>query len=448
MRLPTDVQTICTRLSDGGHRAVVVGGCVRDMIMGRDPHDWDVATSALPEQVQNLFERTVPTGIKHGTVTALEGDSQIEVTTFRSEGVYSDSRHPDSVALGVTLEEDLSRRDFTMNAIAFEPSTGEFRDPFRGRDDIEKRLIRAVGHPVSRLTEDALRILRAWRFSSTLGFDLEFETRLAMRFCVPLLKKVSAERIRDEILKLLPGAKVTTALCDMQTSGAFQHVLLPELGGMVGVAQNRYHKYDVWMHTVYTVAAMPNDPILRLTALLHDVAKPVVRAPHPTKPGEYQFIGHEVTGAEMADVICQRLKLSNEDRQRVVRLILHHLAGLHLVGAGMPGYRRFVRKLGAELVPDLLALMTADTIGGGVKDPSEINPLREKFEQVLTEKPAMSTNQLPINGDDVMQLLGIEPGPQVGTVMRSLLESVTDNPELNNREKLLELLHEYKRRTQ
>ena len=441
--VPKPIADVCHVLHDVGHQAVVVGGCVRDSILGRQPHDWDVATSALPEQVQCLFNKTVPTGLRHGTITVLAGSDSVEVTTFRSDGEYSDGRHPDSVRLGVTLEEDLNRRDFTMNAMAYSPMTDEITDPHKGQDDIRRRVIRAVGSPEARFREDALRMMRAARFASQLRFSIDETVFDWMDALADTITKVSIERIRDELLKLLAGLDPASGLGALASSGILWKVI-PELEATVKCAQNQYHMFDVWRHTLIVIENVPNDPILRLTALLHDVAKPVVKAPHPKHPGSVQFLRHEDVGAEMADVICQRLKLSNDERERVVKLIKLHCDPMQLSGgnASLAAVRRFVRHVGPQDIDSMIAHVRADIIGQGKdRDPdAELADLKSKVEVVLHEKPVLATSHLAIDGRDVMQALAVPPGAVVGKTLAALLEKVTDDPELNTREKLLELL--------
>jgi len=452
-RLPAFVQFVCHKLVERGHEAVVVGGCARDILLGREPHDWDVATSAHPQDVLELFcgmttnhdlygisgvVHTVPTGLKHGTVTVVLSGEQVEVTSFRTDGEYSDGRRPDGVRFGVTLKEDLARRDFTMNAIAYDPSGGVIVDPFDGRLDIERKLIRAVGDPRERFTEDALRIMRAFRFSAVLGFPVEPKTEEAAMALAPTLSKVSAERVRDELLKLLVGRNAATVL---ECMTPVLDVVLPELSALRGVAQNSYHQFDVWGHTLAVVGAIRRDPMLRLAALLHDVGKPTVVAPHPSRPGENQFIDHEKVGADMTDSICERLKLSNEDRKFVVTLVRNHIGPLHLAHAKMPAIRRFLRQLGVEYLEPLMKLCAADVAGkGNIERDDSLGVIHERFTRAMEEKPVVSTRQLAISGKDVMETCGIPSGPEVGKVLAELLERVTDDPSLNERDKLLALL--------
>jgi tRNA nucleotidyltransferase (CCA-adding enzyme) len=431
---------VCRRLREAGHAAHVVGGCVRDLLLGRAAKDWDVATSALPGEVQQLFRKTVPTGIQHGTVTVLVGKEHIEVTTYRGEGEYTDARRPDHVEFGVTLEEDLARRDFTVNAIAYDPLDDAIVDPFGGREDLARRVLRAVGDPAARFREDGLRVMRAVRFVATLGMELEPATEAAIPGALGSLARVSGERVRDELLKLLAAPRPSVGLLAMERTGILG-TILPELAEAVGVTQNRHHAYDVWRHTVASVDATPGDAIVRLGTLLHDVGKPRTAAPKPDAPEENTFYRHDAVGAEMADAIGRRLKLSNAERARVVALVAHHMFWYSPEWTDAT-VRRFIRRVGTELLPDLFALREGDVVGRGRgEDPEvELGELRRRVDKVVAEDQALSIADLAVTGEDVMRVLGIPPGRAVGDKLRELLEAVTEDPSLNERETLLALL--------
>jgi tRNA nucleotidyltransferase (CCA-adding enzyme) len=437
-----EARQVCARLREAGHEAWIVGGCVRDTLLGRGAKDWDVATSARPEEVQRLFRRTIPTGIQHGTVTVLLKDVPIETTTFRGEGAYSDARRPDSVTFGVPLREDLARRDFTMNAIAFDPETESFADPFEGEKDLRAKLIRAVGDASARFQEDGLRIMRALRFAAVLEFTIDPETEAGMRAALPSLSRVSAERVHDELVKLMAARKPSIGLEIAKRTGVVE-VILPELVPAIGMVQNRYHSYDVWDHTLATVDATPGDPICRLGALLHDVGKPRTAAPKPDAPGENSFYRHDLVGAEMTDEIMRRLKFSNKDRERVVGIVAHHMFWYSPEWSDAT-VRRFVKRVGEPLLPDLFAVRQGDVAGRGRgEDPEvELAELRQRVAKVLAEDAALSTSDLAISGRDVMQALGIPPGRVIGDLLAALLEKVIDDPALNERETLLRLLGE------
>jgi tRNA nucleotidyltransferase (CCA-adding enzyme) len=438
MFVPKDVLTLCRDLRDAGFRAWIVGGCTRDMLLGRPVHDWDLATDARPEDVSRVFRRVIPTGIQHGTVTVLVGGTGYEVTTLRGDGTYSDGRHPDQVTFVDDLQEDLARRDFTVNAIAFDPLEDSLTDPFGGREDIAARLIRAVGRPPDRFEEDGLRILRAARFVATLGFDLEAATRQGMTDCMHRLDCVSSERVRDELVKTLSSDEPSRGLRVMQQTGAFERVL-PELLPMIGCAQNRYHAYDVWEHTLGTVDACRPDPVLRCAMLLHDVGKPQVRA-MSDKTQDYTFYHHEEEGAQIAAKILERLRFSNEQRQRVIHLVRHHLIPYE-PGWSDSAVRRWVQRVGAQNVDDLLEIARADAMGKGVDATSTLEGLvhlRGRVEAQQAQGMALSVRDLSINGRDLMETLCLSPGRIIGDILEHLLEAVTDDPSLNERDKLLE----------
>ncbi len=445
-QIPDDVLAVCRRLRGAGHQAHLVGGGVRDMLLGRPPADFDVATDAVPEAVLALFGHTfaIPTGLKHGTVTVLtdaEPRRPVEVTTFRGEGDYLDGRRPSSVSYVQTLEEDLSRRDFTMNAIGFDPLDGRITDPFDGRGDLERALIRAVGDPLARFREDGLRPMRAVRQAAQLEFAIDPPTKQAIPQTLDVVRKVSAERIRDELFKMLAARQPSRGLRLMQETGLLG-VVIPELLEGIGCTQNRFHKHDVFGHTLAVVDETRGDPVARLGALLHDVGKPRARQPKEDAPGEFSFFKHEYVGADMAEEICRRLKLANADRDRVVAMVKNHMFFY------MPDWtdgtiRRFVRRVGgAEGLADLFALREGDVRGRGFgEDPDqEIGELRRRIADVASADAALRVTDLAIDGRDVMRILGAPPGRQIGVILERLLDRVLDDPSLNERDRLAELV--------
>ncbi len=441
-RVPDDVVALCRRLGEGGHQAFLVGGGIRDLLLGRSPADFDVATSAHPADVMRLFGArfAIPTGLKHGTVTVVTvaGDARrnVEVTTFRGEGAYADGRRPSSVTFVSSIEEDLSRRDFTMNAVAYDPVTGDLRDPFDGQGDLARRLIRAVGDPVQRFREDGLRPMRAIRQAAQLEFEIEPATLAAVSVTREVFLKVSSERVRDELLKLLAAPRPSRGIELMRATGLLEDVL-PELLEGVGVTQNRFHKHDVYDHTLATVDGTAGDAVIRLGALLHDVGKPRARQPREGAPGEFHFFKHEIVGADMADAICRRLKLSTADRERVCGLVAHHMF-FYTPDWTDGTVRRFVRRVGKDALAALFALREGDIAARGfAEDPEkELGELRRRIAQVAAEDAAMRTTDLVIDGRDVMRILGIPPGRTVGVVLERLLERVLDDSSLNRRETL------------
>ena len=453
-RIPDDVLTVCGRLQRAGHEAHLVGGGVRDMLLGRAPADFDVATDAVPEAVMELFGNrfAVPTGLKHGTVTVLTETApprHVEVTTFRGEGIYLDGRRPSSVTYVKSLTDDLARRDFTMNAVAYDALADAITDPFGGQDDLSRRLIRAVGDPVARFREDGLRPMRAVRQATQLGFDIDPPTLAAIEPTLDVFRKVSAERIRDELLKMLAAPQPSRGLELMRATGLLGEVI-PELLEGVGCTQNRFHKHDVFEHTLHVVDDTQGDPILRLGALLHDVGKPRARQPREGAPGEFSFFQHEYVGAEMAEEICRRLKLANAERERVVGIVRNHMF-FYSPDWTDGTVRRFVRRIGGNAaLGDLFALRAGDVSGRGFgEDPeNELAELRARVAVVAAEDAVMKVTDLAINGGDVMRVLAVRPGRIIGEVLEKLLERVIDDPTLNEREKLEALVGEIAREIQ
>jgi len=447
-RIPPDVLAICRRLRDAAHEAHLVGGGVRDMLLGRPPADYDVATDAVPETVIDLFGKTFakPTGLKHGTVTVVtdaKPPRHVEVTTFRGEGAYLDGRRPSSVTYVKSLSDDLGRRDFTMNAVAYDPIADVVTDLFDGRGDLSRGLIRAVGDPVTRFREDGLRPMRAVRQAAQLVFDIDGPTKAAIEPTLDVFRKVSAERIRDELLKMLASPQPSRGLQLMRETGLLGEVI-PELLEGVDCTQNRYHKHDVFDHTLHVVDQTEGDPIRRLGALLHDVGKPRARQPREGAPGEFSFFQHEYVGADMADAICRRLKLANAERERVVGIVKNHMF-FYSRDWTDGTVRRFVRRVGGhEALDDLFALRAGDVVGRGFgEDPeTELGELRERVASVAAEDAALKVTDLAIGGADVMRILGIPPSREIGEILEKLLERVIDDPSLNTPEALEPLVLE------
>lgn len=442
MTIPVGALEICRELRRSGFEAWLVGGAVRDMLLGKEAHDFDIATNAKPWEVQGLFVRVIDTGLQHGTVTVIIRGGSYEVTTFRGDGIYTDGRHPDEVKFCSTIEEDLGRRDFTVNAIAYDPLTGTFADPYNGREDLANKVLRTVGNPNLRFSEDGLRVLRAARFAATLGFTLDSGTKEAIQPNLHTFSKVSPERVHDEWVKTMKAAKPSVAFRIMADTGMLE-VVAPEFIPMIGCSQNKYHAFDVWEHTLAVVDALaPSDPILRLAGLFHDVGKPPTKKPHPVT-GDGTFYDHENVGAEMTFTILSRLRFSAEDRDRVVHLVKHHFVRYETNWAAS-AVRRMIRKIGLANLPSICDLARADIAGKG---PARVELEAEVIDHLearvanmqITEVIPTSTKVLVINGSDIMKHLGIPPGPTVGRILNELLEAVTDNPEYNTVDKLLEL---------
>lgn len=433
---------LCEKLREAGERAWVVGGCVRDLLRGVAVQDWDIATSAKPQKVQQVFRRVIPTGIDHGTVTVLWKGGAYEVTTLRGDGVYTDGRRPDQVEFVEDIQLDLARRDFTVNAIAYDPLTAHVVDPFGGLADMKRKLLRAVGEPSLRFQEDGLRILRGARFVATLEFDLEEATEAAFRGALPVYRKVSPERVREEWLKTMKARAPSRAFEVMKRTGILE-VTLPELLEQVGCEQNRWHAYDVWDHTMHVLDASDGGPIERVAAVLHDIAKPRTRA-HSDKTGDWTFYHHEKVGADMAEHWLREYRFSNSERELIVDLVRHHLICYDSSWSDA-AVRRFIKRVGPERVEPLLRLGHADALGKG-RDVQEelaaLEELRARVDETLSQGSALTTLDLAVNGKDVIAELQDGPGPVVGEVLRHLLERVLDDPSLNTRDKLLPLLRE------
>jgi tRNA nucleotidyltransferase (CCA-adding enzyme) len=447
-QIPEDVLSVCRHLGEAGFEAYLVGGCVRDLLIGRSGGDFDVATSARPEQIVRVFGArfSVPTGLQHGTVTVLVGEPprfrQVEVTTFRGEGAYLDGRHPSAVTFGASLAEDLSRRDFTMNAIALDPQARTIIDLHQGQEDISRRLVRTVGDPIQRFSEDGLRPMRALRQATQLGFDVDAATLAAISATLDVFRKVSAERVRDELLKLLLASRPSRGIDLMRQTGLLAEVL-PELLATFGCQQNRFHKHDVYQHSLATLDAVPAEPMLRLAALLHDVGKPRTQTPQPNAPGEFGFFKHEGVGAEIAKTIAGRLRLSRAETELLVALVANHM--FFYTRDWTDGtVRRFVNRVQAERISHLFSLREADiTSRGRGEDPEgETRELRIRIARVAAEDAALRVRDLAVSGADVMRVLGVGPGPVVGQVLTRLLERVLDDPTLNQRETLERLIPE------
>ena len=419
--IPDFARYILQNLTDAGFEAYLVGGCVRDLLRGVAPHDWDICTSALPEETKKCFsgQKIIETGLKHGTVTVLDGGEPYEITTYRTEGPYSDSRRPDFVRFVPRLEEDLARRDFTMNAIAM-GLDGVLRDPFGGAGDVKNGLIRCVGQPGRRFQEDGLRVMRALRFAAVLGYAVEEETARAVVDNQAMLDRVAAERIRDELCKLLPGPGAGGIL--RQYPGVFCQ-FWPELGPLVGLEQNNpWHCWGGWEHTIHAVDAAPADVTLRLAMLLHDIGKP--RCKSTDGAGIDHFHGHAAVSAELADGMLRALKFDNKTRERVVLLVKRHDLQIPLQEVSI---RRWLGRLGPEAFFQLLEVKRADSMG---QDPekvgrrfAELDQIRSLAEELLAQGQCLTLRGLAVDGRDVMAA-GVPPGRPVGEALEGLLEKV------------------------
>lgn len=445
MTIPLPIQSVITTLKGAGFEAFVVGGSVRDMLRGVAPKDWDVTTNARPEEIQKLFPEHVYENT-FGTVSVKTGSEEptlalVEVTPYRIEGKYSDRRHPDEITFAKTLAEDLSRRDFTINAIALSEG-GEIIDPFHGAQDIRDGTIRTVGDPHERFSEDALRILRAARLGAELGFSIAPETLAAMRALGSTLDAISVERIRDEFTKIVVSPRAYEGVVFLQEVGLLRHII-PELLEGVGVSQNLHHIYTVWEHNARALkyAAEQNySLVVRLACLLHDVGKP------RTKRGEgthSTFYGHDVVGGRMTKAILSRLKYSKEIVERVTTLVRYHLFYYNVGEVTESSVRRLLAKVGKENMDDLLRVREGDRIGSGTPKavPYKLRHLKYMVDKVSSDP--ISVKMLAVNGETLMQELGMQPGPRMGLVLNGLLAYVLDAPEHNTKEQLLALAKEY-----
>lgn len=448
--IPESVLQIYKTLEENGFEAYFVGGSVRDLILKRKIKDWDLTTNATPEQILKTF----PDGFydnQFGTVgipVEIETQKKVaEVTTFRTEHGYSDKRHPESVTWGKTLEEDLSRRDFTINAIALkigEKEIFELIDPYDGEKDLNKKIVRAVGDPNLRFKEDALRLLRAIRITTELDFKIEEKTWEKIAEDALLIKHISAERIQTELLRILSSENHFDGIMLLKESGLLEFIL-PELLEGVGFSQvrpGRHHTTDVFTHNLMSLKLCPSkDPIVRFAALLHDVGKP--KSATKDKEGLVIFHNHEVFGARIADKICERLKFSKVEKARIVNLIRWHMFGVN-ENQTDSAIRRFIRKIGVENVQDMMDIRIADRLGSGRPEDSwRLKLFREKVEEQL--KPAkFSINDLAIDGNDIMKKLQIKPGPEVGKILNQLFEEVDEDLSKNTKEFLLQRIKKLK----
>ena len=449
--VPRDVLEVLRVLRADRRQAWLAGGAVRDLVRhaeglskGAPPQDFDVATDALPEQVQKLFPRVIPTGIQHGTVTVLSGDHKVEVTTFRGEGPYHDGRRPSTVTFLGDIDGDLARRDFTINAMAWDPIAGALRDPFGGLADLRRHRLRAVGDPLQRFREDGLRPMRAVRFACTLRLALDGNTRRAIPRALDVFARVAQERVRDELVKLLVrGDPPGRGMRLLHTTGLLEKII-PELLEGVGFRQNRYHAYDVWRHTLRCLDAAPASLVVRLAALLHDVAKPRCAAPKEGSEGEYTFYDHEKVGAQLAAEILMRLRFARHEVERVALLVLEH-NWYYLPEWNDATVRRTLARIGPEALPDLWALRRADlTARGRLVEEGLANQAaaEERFARELARASALKITDLAIGGAEVMRVLALPPGRKVGQVLTRLLDRVMDDPELNTPDNLIRLLPE------
>ncbi len=431
--IPENADKIIAALTGSGFEAYIVGGCVRDSFLGRVPGDWDITTSAKPEEIKRIFRRTVDTGIRHGTVTVLMDDEAYEVTTYRTDGVYEDKRHPVSVSFVSDLKEDLLRRDFTINAMAYNAEDG-LQDPYGGYADLQRKIIRCVGDPDARFSEDALRIMRAVRFSAQLNFEIEKETAEAIRTHAKDLAFISAERISSELIKII------TSDHPEYIRKAWEYgitaVILPEFDRMMETGQNNpHHLYSVGEHTIRVMLNVGPDRVMRLSALLHDCGKPDVKT--TGEDGRDHFRMHGEVGAEKAGRILKRLKTENEVIRKVTKLVLYHDCRFP---PEKKNVRRALNRIGEELFPLFLALQRADIAAQSDylrKEKAEnIDRIEELYYEIIEEGQCFTRDRLAISGQDILAL-GIGSGPIVGELLDKALKKVIEEPEFNEKELLI-----------
>lgn len=437
--LPEDVKFIIDKLTEYGYEAYAVGGCVRDTLLSRIPGDWDITTSAKPKQVKEIFSHTIDTGIEHGTVTVMRNHVGYEVTTYRIDGEYEDARHPKEVTFTGSLIEDLKRRDFTINAMAYNDTVG-LVDEFDGVGDLENKIIRCVGNPMERFSEDALRMLRAVRFSAQLGFSIEEHTKEAIKTLAPTIAKVSAERIATELIKILVSdhpEEIKTAY-ELGLTAVF----FPEFDTMMETEQNnKHHMYTVGGHTIEAMKHIPADKILRFSMLFHDIAKPDCHVINET--GSH-FYGHPQKGVKKTKEIMQRLKLDNDTIEKVTRMVRYHDERPKI--SNPAHVRKLISDVEPVYFPMLLAVKRADTLGQSFYHREEkmhyVDELEAFYNDVIEEDICVRKKDLAINGKDLLAI-GMKQGKQLGLVLEELYQAVLKDPQLNNKEKLLELANTF-----
>lgn len=434
-KIPAQLREVGARFKAAGFSAYVVGGAVRDYFLRIKSADWDIATNAHPDAVQSIFSKTIPTGIAHGTVTILYKGLHIECTTFRADGSYSDGRRPDSVSYADTIEEDLSRRDFTVNALAADMTSGCIVDPFGGRTAIQQKIIQTVGSPDERFKEDGLRLLRAIRFACTLEFSIERKTLHALSRQKKMITTVSVERIRDEFIKML-GAVLPSRGFKLLEDAGLLTMILPELARCRSVEQGGLHSFDVLDHSLLACDAAPPDKLhIRLAALFHDIGKAATQK--KKAGGGYSFYGHQHVSADLTQAIMTRLKFPHKITAQTVHLIKQHM--FHYESSQSDAaIRRFIVRVGKEHIDDLFALRIADVyaLSGKHVEPTLLSELSTRIDAMLTAESAFSIKDLAINGNDLIEA-GIPKGRTIGIILRELFETVLDDPHENTRTRLL-----------
>lgn len=447
--VPSKVIETLEVLHSAGYLAYLVGGCVRDLLMNREPNDWDITTNATPEQIQALYVKTVYENT-FGTVAVIYEDEpldsvsrEIEITPFRTEGGYTDGRHPDNVSFNASLNDDLSRRDFTINAIAYDPIVNDFVDPYGGIKDIKDMSLRTVGSPDERFQEDALRLMRCVRFHVQIGFNVSHETFEALKRNYSLISKVSRERIRDEFNKILMSKKPMEGVNVLRETHILQYIS-PEIDKSYGIGQNRSHIYDVYEHLVRACQfAADNDwPFhIRLAALFHDIGKPPTKRWDESQK-EHTFYGHEVVGAKITERFMRNMHYSNEMIEKVVKLIRYHMFFSDTEQITLSAVRRIIRNVGVDLIWDLMKIRRCDRIGMGraKEDPYRLRKYEAMIEEAMRDP--ISVSQLKIDGNTIMKTFNVKPSPRIGWTLHALLEEVLEDPQKNTEEFLVKRVTE------
>lgn len=449
--LPLKVVETVKKLQAAGYQAYIVGGAVRDLLQNKEVHDWDFTTDATPEQIQKIFPGSFYDN-QFGTVGIVVNEEIYEITAFRTEFGYADRRRPDRVIWGKTLEEDLGRRDFTINSLALKITNSKLQipnyqtkiqmdteiiDPYNGQIDLENKIIRAVGNPDERFNEDALRMMRAIRIGTQLGFSIEMQTLEAIKNNCELIKHVSWERIRDELLKIIGSQYPADGVLILYNTGLLDYVL-PELVKAVGVKQAGHHIYDVFTHAVESLRNCPSDKtMVRLATLLHDAGKPIA---FRITDGGITFYGHEVAGGRIVKQIADRLRLSTDQKEELWTLVRWHMFAYQpeMTDAAI---RRFMKRVGRERIQDIMALRVGDRKGGGSRETSwRLQELQKRIEGLMHDP--LAVKDLKVDGHDVMEILSIKPSPRIGEILNKLFEEVLEDPERNGREYLLKRIRE------
>jgi len=444
MKLPKVINNFAKIFKNNNFQLFLVGGAVRDYLLDGKISDYDFASDAKPEELKKIFKHVIPVGIEHGTIIILFENEEYEVTTFRSDGIYLDNRHPDNITFVKTIDEDLKRRDFTINAFAYDVINNKLIDNYNSKKDLKNKIIRAIGIPQERFNEDALRMLRACRFASQLNFKIEKKTLNAIIELSRNILKISVERIREELIKIMFTKKPSISLEYMRITGLLKYIL-PELDNCYGVKQNKFHKYDVYYHNLYSCdAAQEDNYIIRFAALFHDIAKPNTIREKDDEENENTFYNHEIIGSGMTYKILKRLKFKNSDIKKITHLVKYHM--FYYTSEWTDGaVRRFIRNIGLENLGDLFKLREADRVGNGMKQgtPEVFLKFQQRIEKILKIDNAFKIKDLDIDGNLIMKELNLTEGPIIGEILNYLLELVLDEPDLNKKEYLLNKAIEY-----